>query len=82
MTIFRFDAAAERAGFAICIKNDGYEASLERRKRYEVRTDADAEAHQQIRVVDESGEDYLFPPSYFVLLDLPRRTDRVVIEAA
>ena len=72
----------KRAGFAICVKNDGYEASLERRKIYEVLRDSDAEAHQQVRVIDESGEDYLFPAEFFVSVDLPKRTARAVIEAA
>jgi len=49
--------------FAICINNRGYEVSLERRKLYEILADADAEKHQQIRVIDESGEDYLYPAS-------------------
>ena len=72
----------KRAGFAICVKNQNYEASLERRKIYEVLTDEDAETHQQIRVIDESGEDYLFPASYFVSVELPKQTERAVIEAA
>lgn len=45
--------------FAICINNRGYEVSLEPRKLYEVLADTDAEKHNQIRVIDESGEDYL-----------------------
>ena len=72
----------KRSGFAICVKNEGYEVSLERRKVYEVLVDTDAEAHRQVRVIDESGEDYLFPAAYFVLVELPRRTERAVIEAA
>jgi len=72
----------KRAGFAICVKNQGYEASLERRKIYEVLADSDAEGHQKVRVVDESGEDYLFPAHYFVRVELPKRTERAVIEAA
>ena len=53
--------------FAICINNAGYPASLELRRRYPVVLDPDAEALGQIRIVDESGEDYLFPKEYFVL---------------
>ena len=45
--------------FVICIDNHGYEASLEMRKLYEIINDADAEKHGQLRVIDESGEDYL-----------------------
>jgi hypothetical protein len=56
--------------FAVCVKNQGYPASLEVRKIYEVMSDPEAEAHQQIRVIDESGEDYLFPREYFLPLEL------------
>ena len=72
----------KRAGFVICVRNDGYEVSLERRKIYEVLADRDAAAHGQIRVVDESGEDYLYPGRYFVAVKLSERTERAVIEAA
>ena len=58
---------AER--FAVCIDNTGYPASLEPRKLYRVVPDTGAEAHGQIRVVDESGEDYLYPDSCFLELD-------------
>ena len=47
----------KRACFVICIKNEGYEASLERRKIYQTLPDPDATKHHQIRVIDESGED-------------------------
>lgn len=57
--------------FAICIKNDNYPASLETRKIYEILPDEKASQHHQIRVIDESGEDYLYPSSYFILLQLP-----------
>lgn len=49
--------------FAICINNRGYEVSLETRKLYEIVVDIDAEKYHQIRVIDESGEDYLYPAS-------------------
>ena len=71
-----------RVGFAICVKNEDYEASLERRKIYEVLADTDAEGHQQVRVIDESGEDYLFPAEFFVPVELPKRTEQAVVEAA
>lgn len=57
--------------FAICIDNHGYEVSLEMRKLYEVLTDADAEKHGQTRVIDESGEDYLYPSAFFDRVVLP-----------
>ncbi|MGZ5025903.1 MAG: hypothetical protein ACXWE9_01915 [Methylobacter sp.] len=57
--------------FAICLDNHDYEVSLEVRKVYEVIADPDAEKHNQIRVIDESGEDYLYPASAFSRLSLP-----------
>ena len=57
--------------FAVCVRNDGYEASLELRKLYPALRDRFGEDHGMIRIVDESGEDYLYPADYFVRLDLP-----------
>jgi len=57
--------------FVLCIRNDGYPASLERRKIYPVVRDASAARHSLMRVVDESGEDYLYPADYFIALRLP-----------
>lgn len=56
----------------VCTENSGYEASLELRKLYEAISDADAEKHGQLRVIDESGEDYLYPKSFFVAVKLPQ----------
>jgi hypothetical protein len=58
----------------ICVENRGYEASLERMKVYEVLTDRDAKKHHQLRVVDESGEDYLYAENFFAPLRLPAET--------
>jgi hypothetical protein len=58
--------------FAICINNSQYPASLELHKIYRVIPDQDAERDNDLRVIDESGEDYIYPADYFVLLDLPR----------
>ncbi len=60
--------------FMVCVSNLGYEASLEVRKIYEVLTDREAEKHQQIRVIDESGEDYMYPIDYFAPVRLPIET--------
>jgi len=57
--------------FAVCINNKDYPASLELHKIYRVIPDEEAEADGDLRVVDESGEDYLFPANYFLLLALP-----------
>ena len=57
--------------FALCVSNGTYKASLEPRKVYRVLPDPAAEAKSLLRVVDESGEDYLFPSSLFVPIDVP-----------
>ena len=57
--------------FAVCVDNHDYEASLEMRKLYEIVVDADAQQHGQIRVIDESGEDYLYPAAAFTRINLP-----------
>jgi hypothetical protein len=69
------------ARFVVCIKNRGFAASLELRKVYAVIPDADAESHRLVRVVDESGEDYLFPETCFVALDLPAPIARAIVSA-
>lgn len=61
-----------RPGFLICISNEGYAVSLERRKVYEALPDADAARHRFVRVIDESGDDYLYPEEYFVPIELPQ----------
>ncbi len=71
----------EKRGFVVCVRNDEYVASLEIRKIYELLPDPDAEAHGQVRVVDESDEDYLYPAEHFVRLDLPSETEKAVITA-
>jgi hypothetical protein len=67
---------------ALCLRNKGYEVSLERRKIYQVLPDRDAAAHGQLRVIDESGEDYLYPAKFFALFKLPRTIRRAVLAAA
>ncbi|MCC6353063.1 MAG: hypothetical protein IT577_04210 [Verrucomicrobiae bacterium] len=69
-----------KKAFLICVDNRGYEASLEPRKLYEVVSDEDAKRHGQVRVIDESGEDYLFPARLFAPVRLPAET-RELIEA-
>jgi hypothetical protein len=71
-----------RSHFVICIENSEYPASLEKRKIYETVLDADAEKHGQIRVIDESGEDYLYPSECFVNANLPEDIRAAVVEAA
>lgn len=68
--------------FAICIRNDNYPASLELRKVYPVLPDAEAASHRMLRVIDESGEDYLYPDDFFMLVELPEAVRRAVMRAA
>ncbi len=56
--------------FALCIKNEDCD-DLEKRKIYQALSDEEAEKEGYIRVIDESGEDYLYPQSYFVIVPLP-----------
>jgi hypothetical protein len=67
--------------FVICLKNKGHEVSLERRKIYPVLADARAAKHGLIRVVDESGEDYLYPQNLFAPIELPKPIRRAVLAA-
>ena len=66
----------------VCLDNSGYEVSLERRKIYVSLMDARAEKLHQIRVIDESGEAYLYPQEYFVAIALPQSIKKAVLEAA
>lgn len=61
-----------KSRYLFCVKNAGYEASLERRKVYRALTDTKAEGHGLVRVTDESGEDYLYPADCFVEIVLPK----------
>lgn len=64
----------------ICLDNSGYEVSLELRKIYVALPDAKAGRLGQLRVIDESGEDYLYPRSRFIAAVLPRSTRRAILE--
>lgn len=63
--------------FAICLNNRHYPISLEQWKIYRVLPDAEGAAHEQVRVVDESGEDYLYPAAYFRPISLPPAVARL-----
>jgi len=58
--------------FVVCIDNDNYPASLELHKIYRLIPDGDANADGDIRIIDESGEDYLYPSSCFVPISVPQ----------
>ena len=67
---------------AVCIDNRDYEMSLERRKVYAVLPDEDAASHDYVRVVDETGEDYLFPASRFILIPVSRDVEEAILADA
>lgn len=71
--------ATTRHTLVLCLRNVGYEASLERRKIYAAIPDAVAAKHRQIRVIDESGEDYLFPANFFAAVALPQAVRRALL---
>lgn len=70
------------AQFVICIDNTGYEVSLERRKLYQLVPDNEAAKHHQLRVADESGEDYLYPESCFVPVTLTEQDAQQIAHTA
>jgi len=75
-------SAANGRQFAVCVDNSGYEASLERNKIYVVMRDQDAEKNGDLRVVDESGDDYLFSADRFVAIDVPAAVAASLLKAS
>jgi len=69
---------SSRKQFVVCLRNKGYEVSLERRKIYQVLPDPEAAKLKQVRVIDESGEDYLYPQNFFAPIELPQPLRRAV----
>ena len=68
--------------FAVCIDNSGYPASLALRKIYRVLRDEEAAQDSDLRVVDESGEDYLYPARNFLMVALPKAVERALLKAS
>lgn len=68
--------------FAVCINNKDYPASLELHKIYCVSPDEDAEKDGDLRIIDESGEDYLFSAERFVLIEVPQVVETSLLKAA
>ena len=68
--------------FVLCVRNQEYPASLEVRKLYPVISDAMAEKHHLVRIIDESGDDYLYPAEYFLPLRLPINVKRALTPVA
>lgn len=68
--------------FAVCIKNTGYPAALELRKIYQVIPDINADEMDQLRVVDESGEDYFYPKEFFLVVEFPQAVTKALQKLA
>ena len=68
--------------FVVCTSNEGYEASLEPRKLYELIEDEQAQSLGMLRVIDESGEDYLFPEGLFARIELPETLEKQLAHVA
>ena len=66
--------------FAICINNSGYPASLELHKIYRVLPDDEAAEDGDLRVIDESGEDYLYSADYFIVMKVPQNVERALLQ--
>ena len=73
---------ASQIRFAVCVKNKGYEASLEVGKLYRVIHDPDAEKHGYLRIVDESGEDYGYAANRFFAIDVPKPLEKALLKTA
>ena len=74
-------AKAQPKHFVVCIENEGFSTSLEKRKIYLALPDPEAEQIGMLRVIDESGEDYLYPKSLFSAIDLPPALGKAVAAA-
>jgi hypothetical protein len=75
-------AKSQSKHLVVCLNNEGYPASLEKRKIYVALRDAAAEKHGLIRVIDESDDDYLYPKTLFRSIALPQAIKRAVLAAA
>lgn len=73
---------AQTQQLVICVDNEGHAASLEKRKIYVALRDAIAEKADLVRIIDESGEDYLYPKSFFRSVALPHAVKKAVLSAA
>lgn len=71
----------QKRRFVVCVRNTGFPASLELRKIYQALADLDAEAHGMLRVIDESGESYLYPQKFFLAIDLPQPVENAIRRA-
>ena len=76
------EASTPKKTFAVCVRNTDHEASLEVHKIYAVLPDADAARDGDIRVIDESGEDYLYPADWFVPIDVPESVEASMLSTS
>ena len=72
----------EESQFVVCVVNDGYPASLELHKIYRVLPDRDAQRDGDLRIIDESGEDYLYPSKWFVPVKIPQAVKTSLLRAS
>ena len=75
-------AKTQAKQLVVCVSNEGYPGSLERRKIYVALRDAAAEQHGLLRIIDESGQDYLYPKTFFRAIALPQSVKKAVLAAA
>jgi hypothetical protein len=75
-------AKTQTKQLVVCIKNADYPASLEKRKIYVALRDAEADEHGLMRIIDESGDDYLYPKSLFRSIALPEAVKKAILNAA
>lgn len=78
----RSGTSTRKRRFVVCVRNAGYPASLEQNKIYVALPDEDAERHGQLRVIDESGEDYLFSADRFVAIEVPAAVRASLLKAS
>jgi hypothetical protein len=76
------EAETKELRFAICVNNKGYVDDLKVRTVYQILPDESAARSDYLRVVDETGEDYLYPASFFVLIDVPAEAAEALLLAA
>ena len=74
-------ARSQPKQLVVCVSNEGYSVSLERRKIYVALRDPVAEKHGLVRVIDESGDEYLYPKTFFRSIALPQSIKRAVLAA-
>ena len=75
-------AKTQTRQLVVCVKNDGYAVSLEKRKIYVALPDANAEKHGLMRIIDESGDEYLYSKALFRSIALPESVKKAVLAAA